>query len=172
MYRAAYLAAALDAASMRALALASLAAVLLAGCSASSAFRTDAAPVADADRAREFVAEVPGVAQGEGFDRLRRWVARTYLSPERAIVNEDRAGGVLAWRAYTTAVPHGIIGPVPYLVTVEVDVRDGRLRWRETFAPDPVRQAHVSVRALRELRAEADAVRASALAAVDAGDAF
>jgi hypothetical protein len=145
-----------------------LVAVLFAGCAGSASTGT----VEPADLTTEHVLDTDSTGAALAFDRLVRWVARTYLSAGAVTQVQDREAGALVWRYRTTATPLGLVGPYPYLVTVEMDIRDGRARWRQTFAPDPVRQMVVSPRALRELTAQADAARASALAAMVQDDDF
>lgn len=77
--------------------------------------------------------ETHELTQGEAFDRLSTWVAESYRSARHVVQHSDRETGTLVIRG---AQPLGFPSePLDYVMTV--DVRDGRVRFRQSLAPAP-----------------------------------
>lgn len=143
-------------------ALLTLALGVLAGC---STFK----PATDADRAEvETVAE-HALSQGEAFDRLMRWAAETYNSANHAVQLSDRERGEIVVQGYAR-LPAG----AGAYYTMTMDVRDGRLRFRQSIGDfrgaEP--SDYLSTGEAARVREHFAVLRASALAALADDDDF
>lgn len=111
--------------------------------------------------------EETDVSKEDGFERLRRWVAETYNSANDVVQLQDAETGEIVVKGQE------LVGTVRASYTMAIDVRDGRVRFRQT--PGEARGAggnYFSVNDARALSQFFEDLRRSALAAIAVDDTF
>ncbi len=98
-----------------------LAAALLSGCATFTVVNDPA------ERNAEFIEE-HSQTQGIAFDRLMRWVGRTYNSAQDVVQYENRETGSLVLKGIHTVSRAGV--GIPLYYTATIDLRDERARFQ------------------------------------------
>ena len=113
----------------------------------------------------ETVAE-HGLSKSEAFARMSRWAAETFVSGQDVIQLSDEDAGTIVAKGAIQTIVYDKLAWVGYTTTI--DVRDGRVRFRQQIAPEGL----VSESAAADVLARFEVHRAEAVARLDGPDDF
>ena len=104
----------------------------------------------------------------EAFDRIMRWVSRTYNSAQTVVQREDRESGNIVINASTTFRRNIVTFPIRYNLTI--DVRDDRIRFTSYVGESEA--MGVSKGEVQQVNDELAVLRLAIMAAVEEDDDF
>lgn len=106
----------------------------------------------------EFILEYPSLSKDILFDRTLKWIANNFRSAKQVIEYQDKESGAIIGNGVVNITADGsIIGPFPVGFTMNIDLKDGKARYRflnlnhngnpiETYAwHKPARDKFVSI---------------------------